>query len=49
MTIALAFCFIDFKAQGQTFDNLIIDFRQPFDNVCLNMLNIYLRYHVYNP
>jgi len=27
LPIALAFCLIDFKAQGQTFDNLIIDLR----------------------
>jgi hypothetical protein len=33
---------IDIKTQGQTFDNLIIDLRQPLDNVHLNMHNIYV-------
>ncbi len=42
LPIALAFQLTNFKAQGQTFDNLIIDLRQPFDNVHLNMHNIYI-------
>jgi hypothetical protein len=42
LPIALAFCLIDFKAQGQTFDDLIIDLRQPPNNACLNMHNIYV-------
>jgi hypothetical protein len=41
MPIALAFCLTCFKAQKQTFDNLIIDLWQPPDNVCLNMHNIH--------
>jgi hypothetical protein len=40
MPIALAFCLTDFKAQGQLFDNLIIDLQQLPNNVCLNMHNI---------
>jgi hypothetical protein len=40
MPIALAFCLTDFKAQGQTFDNLIIELQQLPDNVRLNMHNI---------
>jgi hypothetical protein len=42
LPLALAFCLINFKAQGQTFDNLIIDLRQPPNNVHLNMHNIYI-------
>jgi len=42
MPIALAFCLTYFKAQGQTFDNLIIDLQPPLDNVCLNVHNIYV-------
>jgi hypothetical protein len=37
------FYFIDFKAQGQTFENLLIElFWQPPNNVHLNMHNIYI-------
>jgi len=42
LSIAPTFCLIDFKAQGQTFDNLIIDLWQPLNNVHLNMHNIYI-------
>jgi hypothetical protein len=42
LPIAPAFCLTNFKAQGQTFDNLIIDLCQPLDNVRLNMHNIYI-------
>jgi predicted membrane-bound spermidine synthase len=42
LPIASAFCLIDFKAQGQTFDNLIINLQQPPNNVRLYMHNIYV-------
>jgi hypothetical protein len=42
LPLALTFYLIDFKAQRQTFDNLIIDLWQPHDNVHLNMHNIYV-------
>jgi hypothetical protein len=40
LSIALAFCLTNFKAQGQTFHNLLIDREQPPHNVHLNMHNI---------
>jgi hypothetical protein len=40
LPITSSFCFIDFKTQGQTFDNLIIDLQQPPNNVRSNMHNI---------
>jgi hypothetical protein len=42
LSFALAFCFTNFKSQGQTFDHLIIDLKQPLDNVPINMHNIYV-------
>jgi hypothetical protein len=33
---------IDFKAQGQAFEHLVINLRQPLDNVQLNMHNTYV-------
>jgi len=42
LPIAPTFCLTNFKAQGQIFDNLIIDLCQPLDNACLNMHNIYI-------
>jgi len=42
LLFALAFCFTGFKAQGQTFDNLIIDLQRPHDNMCLHMHNMYI-------
>ncbi len=42
LPIAPTFCLTYFKAQGQTFDNVIIDLWQPMDNVHLNMHNIYI-------
>ncbi len=42
LSIAPTFCLTNFKTQGQTFDNLIIDLQQPLDNVRLNMDNIYV-------
>jgi len=42
LLIAPTFCLVDFKTQGQTFDNLIIDLWQPPDNVHLNVHNIYI-------
>ncbi len=40
LSLALAFCLIYFKSQGQTFDHLIINLKQPLDNVPINMHNI---------
>ncbi len=42
-TIACS-CFLStyFKSQGQTFDYLIIDLKQPPDNILINMHNIYV-------
>jgi ATP-dependent exoDNAse (exonuclease V) alpha subunit len=42
LSIAPTFSLTNFKTQGQTFDNLIIDLQQPLDNVRLNMDNIYV-------
>jgi len=42
LPFALAFCFIDFESQGQTFDHLIIDAKQPPNSVPINMHNIYV-------
>ncbi len=42
MFLAPTFCLAHFKAHEQTFDNLIIDLRQPLDNMRLNMHNIYV-------
>jgi hypothetical protein len=42
LLLALVFCLIDFKSQGQTFDHLIINLKQPLDNVPINMHNIYV-------
>jgi hypothetical protein len=37
-----SFYLIDFKAQGQTFEHLVINLHQPLDSVQLNMHNIYV-------
>jgi hypothetical protein len=42
LPLAFAFCFIYFEYQGQTFDHLIIDLKQPPDNLPINMHNIYV-------
>jgi hypothetical protein len=42
LPLAFAFCFTNFKFQRQTFDHLIIDLKQPPDNVPINMHNIYV-------
>jgi hypothetical protein len=40
--LAPIFCLIDFKSQGQTFDHLIINLKQPPNNVLINTHNIYV-------
>ncbi len=42
--LALAFCLTDFKAQGQTFEQLIIGLCQPSDSIQLNMHNMYVTF-----
>jgi ATP-dependent exoDNAse (exonuclease V) alpha subunit len=42
LPLAPTFCLTNFKAQGQTFECLIIDLCQPPNNVQLNMHNIYV-------
>jgi hypothetical protein len=43
LPLAPTFCFTDFETQGQTIDNLIINLRQPHNNVHLNINhNIYV-------
>jgi hypothetical protein len=42
LSIALAFCLTNFKAEGQTSDHLIIDLHNSPNNVPLNMHNIYV-------
>jgi hypothetical protein len=37
-----AFCLIDYKGQGETFNNLIVDFSKPPDRNPLTMHNIYV-------
>jgi hypothetical protein len=42
LSLALAFCFTNVTSQGQTFDHMIIDLKQPPNNVPINMHNIYV-------
>jgi hypothetical protein len=42
LPLAPAFCLTNFKAQGQTIECLIIDLRQPPNNVQLNIHKIYV-------
>jgi hypothetical protein len=42
--LAPAFCLTDFKAQGQTFEHLIIGLCQPSDSIQLNMHNMYVTF-----
>ncbi len=42
LPLAPTFYLIDFKFQGQTFEQLIINLHQPPDIVQLNMHNIYM-------
>jgi len=47
LSIALAFCLTNFKAEGQTSDHLIIDLHNSPNNVPLNMHVYMLQYHIY--
>jgi len=38
----LAFCLTNYKAQGQTFDKLIVNLYNPLDHMALTMHNIYV-------
>ncbi len=42
LPLAHAFCLTYFKSQGQTFDHLIIDLKQPPDSILINVHNIYV-------
>jgi hypothetical protein len=44
LPLAPTFCLIDFKAQGKTFEHLIIGLCQPLDSIQLNMHNIYVTF-----